>query len=692
MNDIFLQALRLAHNGVAVVPVAQDGTKRPAIYSWKKYQEQLPTPEELTEWFGKGTQSGLGAICGAVSGNLEMLELEGRAVAADLLTQAKEMAINSGFGDLWQKIQDGYCETTPSGGIHWLYKISDAKVPGNTHLARRPGENGGIDVLCETRGEGGFVILAPSAGTCHPSGRAWSMISGSIETIPTITFAEREQLHLLFQCFDEMPTVESIANQLSSKEPNLALPGDDYNSKVSWDQILTPLGWSKVYSKGDQIAWRRPNKTEGISATTNFNGKDNLYVFSTSTIFEANHSYSKFAAFACLEHNNDYKKAAAALRAQGYGASSEIKPLATLAAHSPSLVTLRDENEEQSTSSWIPEFINADEIVDEPKPNILARADGESVFYSGKINALFGESESGKTWVALEAVRQELDQGNNVFYLDFEDSKRGIYNRLQTLNVPLNAFKVFQYANPTEALEPGVREALLGHIAEFLPTLIVVDGVNAAMNMLGLDLEKNKDATAFSQEVLRPLRIHGAGIITIDHVTKSKDNRGNYAIGAQAKRADIDGCAIAVDVVTPFGRGIDGCLALKVTKDRPGYVRAICQNGSELGQAIIKALPDGKLKITIEGATTQISSHDKNMEKVSNYLESYGGELGLNEIKIGLRNEQAGMGSDGVRIALVSLTQRGYVEMQKQGQKSLYKHRQGYVAAFVNSLDLQNDQ
>ncbi|NCY14277.1 MAG: NADPH-dependent assimilatory sulfite reductase hemoprotein subunit, partial [Synechococcaceae bacterium WB8_1A_041] len=148
----------------------------------------------------------------------------------------------------------------------------------------------------------------------------------------------------------------------------------------------------------------------------------------------------------------------------------------------------------------------------------------------------------------IDWFRQELDKGNTVFYLDFEDSVRGIYNRLKTLGADLRHFKSFLYSNPTEALTAGAREALLTKIDEYKPSLIVVDGVNAAMNIMGLDLEKNKDATSFSQEVLRPLRLHNAAIITIDHVTKSKDNRGNYAIGAQAKRADIDGCAVAVEV------------------------------------------------------------------------------------------------------------------------------------------------
>jgi hypothetical protein len=690
MDDIYLAALQLTKEGISVVPVSVDGSKKPAPFTWRKYQEERPTTQELIDWFGKGTQQGVGAICGAVSGNLEMLELEGRAVAAQIHIQAKDMAENSGLGDLWQKIQDGYCEVTPSGGIHWLYRIKDGQVPGNQKLARRPGENGGVDVLCETRGEGGFVILAPSAGSCHPSGEPWKILSGSIQTIPSITMEEREALFSIFRCFDEMPKIENIAQEVKSREVNLSLPGDDYNSKVTWEQILTPLGWSKVYTKGEAIAWRRPGKNEGISATTNFNGKDNLYVFTTSTIFESEHSYSKFAAYATLEHNGDFKKAASALRSQGYGKPVELNSLPNLPTHSPSLVTLRDENEEPTTSSWLPEFINADNIFDEPEPSILRRADGHHIFYAGKINALFGESESGKTWIALEAVRQELEKNNTVFYLDFEDSVRGIYNRLNTLGADLRHFKTFLYSNPSEPLTQGAREALLTRIDEFKPSLIVVDGVNAAMNVMGLDLEKNKDATSFSQEVLRPMRLHNAAIITIDHVTKSKDNRGNYAIGAQAKRADIDGCAVAVEVEIAFGRGIDGALALKVTKDRPGFVRAICQEGKNLGVANIKALELGGIKITLEGATVEVFTLEKKMEQVSQFMADHGVEMNKNEIAKRLRSEGLPIGNDGLKVILDSLVNRRCLSVKQVGQKNLYRHEMAYLVNDLKSLPVDN--
>ncbi len=107
-------------------------------------------------------------------------------------------------------------------------------------------------------------------------------------------------------------------------------------------------------------------------------------------------------------------------------------------------------------------------------------------------------------------------------------------------------------------------------------------------------------------------------------MTKSKDNRGNYAIGAQAKRADIDGVAIACDVSLPFGRGIDGALDLKVTKDRPGYVRALCPDAKTLGVANIRNGKDGSISVSISGGTVAIASADSRLELVSQFMEAHG--------------------------------------------------------------------
>jgi hypothetical protein len=674
-TDILLTALEFANQGISVVPVATDGTKRPGIASWKQYQEIRPTTTELMTWFADA--QGVGVICGKVSGNLEMLELEGRAVADKMHLDLKEMAGNAGLGEVWDRINNGYVEMTPSGGIHWLYRI-DGEVPGNTKLARKPGENDRIDVLAETRGEGGFVIVAPTNGTCHPSGGAWTMLVGSAKSIPTLTVAERQGLHQLFATFDCVPKVEFVTEELAPKGVNLT-PGDDYNAKVTWEQVLEPLGWKKVYTnKAGVTSWRRPGKSEGISATTNHAGNDKFFCFSSSTQFEPERSYSKFAIFTLVEHQADFTASARALRSQGYGEAR--KELTSLEVHSPSLVQLHDEEGNIKESSWIPKEIGESELEEEEPPSMLRREDGNCLLYAGKINAIFGESESGKTWIALEAIRQELEKNNIVFYLDFEDSARSILNRLKTLRVKSDKFKMFRYANPDEPLGEGIGEIMRTQIMAYLPTLIVVDGVNAAMNLLGLDLEKNKDATHFSQKVLKPLRIGGAGILTIDHVTKSKDNRGNYAIGAQAKRADIDGAAFAVSVALPFGRGIDGALDITCTKDRPGFVRAICPDAKTVGVANLKSLADGGIAVSISGGAVAISNADQRMEQVSKFLETHGYEMNFNDIKKRLRDEGIGMGSDMVRLALDTLVARGAVAVRQLGQKNLYAHKNTFIA------------
>ncbi|HSG61297.1 MAG TPA: bifunctional DNA primase/polymerase, partial [Pseudomonadales bacterium] len=661
-SDILLRALELANQGISVVPVATDGSKRPGIASWKEFQERRPTTDELMRWFSAA--EGVGVICGKVSGNLEMLELEGRAVADKMHLEIKELAISANLGHIWDRLNNGYVEMTPSGGLHWLYRI-DGEVPGNTKLARRPGENGGIDVLAETRGEGGFVIVAPTNGTCHPSGGKWEMLAGSPASIPTLTVAERNELHRLFMTFDAIPKQDVITEQIKQKSEGLT-PGDDYNAKVTWDQILEPLGWKKIRTDSDgTVKWCRPGKDFGISATSNYAGTDKFYVFSSSTIFEPHRSYSKFAVFSLVEHQGDFSAAAKALRSLGYG--QPRAELGTLEVHSPSLVQLHNEEGEVVESSWIPKPIVETELADEPPPSMLRREDGNCLLYAGKINAIFGESESGKTWLALEAIRQELEKNNIVFYIDFEDSARGILNRLKTMRVPTEKFKFFRYANPDTDLEAGIGELMRTEIMAYLPTLIVVDGVNAAMNLLGLDLEKNKDATEFSRRVLKPLRIGGAGILTIDHVTKSKDNRGNYAIGAQAKRADIDGAAFAVSVAMPFGRGIDGALDITCTKDRPGFVRAICPDAKTVGVANLRSLPDGGISVSISGGTVVISNAEQRMEQVSHFLEAHGYEMNFNDIKRKLREEGNGMGSDMVKMALDALVGRGDISVRNQG-------------------------
>lgn len=253
--------------------------------------------------------------------------------------------------------------------------------------------------------------------------------------------------------------------------------------------------------------------------------------------------------------------------------------------------------EQPPPTSWAPRdlaaALNGEQ---EPGPDHLQRADGAHLFYSGKVNGLIGESESGKTWIALLATAQALTTGRRVLFLDFEDTAVGVINRLQAMGV--RDFSGFAYIDPDSQLGPREQTDLQSAL-DTDPHLIVLDGVNAAMTLLGLDLMSNKDATTFAQILLKPLSRTGAAVVYVDHLPKNTENQSKGGIGAQAKRAMTTGCAIRVDVKAEFGRGKNGILKLSVDKDRPGHVRGIAQ-GRHIGDVHLTSNLDGTVGAVIE--------------------------------------------------------------------------------------------
>jgi hypothetical protein len=107
-------------------------------------------------------------------------------------------------------------------------------------------------------------------------------------------------------------------------------PGDHFNQRVTWSDILTPRGWKVFCTSREVTYWTRPWKETGVSASTGFcrgpSGLDLLWVFSTSAApFEAEQSYSRFAAYALLNHHGDFTSATKALGAAGYGLRITLK-------------------------------------------------------------------------------------------------------------------------------------------------------------------------------------------------------------------------------------------------------------------------------------------------------------------------------------------------------------------------------
>lgn len=323
------------------MPIRQDGTKKP-IGQWLRYMDERADAGQMSEWFENDHQQGMAIICGKVSGNLEMLELEGRAADAEHLDKVVSACREAGILWLWDTLtSDGYAEWTPSGGIHLLYRITDHEVPGNTKVASRPKRDEELTeaeqkvraakpdaffmtTLAETRGEGGYVIVAPSGGTVHPSGDSWTVVAGEIGKIPSISWDDRCLLHAAITKALDIPAPRAVLPPKPAL-PKLASgakrPGDDFNERGSWD-FFERAGWSILEVKGSTTYWVKPgsNPRDGHHATTGHSPDgDRLYVFSTATQFPAETPITKFAAYTELEHAGNWSAATKALAAEGYG-------------------------------------------------------------------------------------------------------------------------------------------------------------------------------------------------------------------------------------------------------------------------------------------------------------------------------------------------------------------------------------
>jgi len=288
--------------------IATGDTKR-AILPWKEYQLRFLTEQEIMTQFSHPQAVGIAVICGQVSGNLEVVDVDTKYDTTGTLWEDYKKEIEP----LLEKL---YIVRTKSGGYHIYYRCE--VINGNQKLARRPATDEEIKdnpnvkevVLIETRGEGGYVIAPPSPGYEKLSEFA----------IPVLTLDERELLLSAARSFDKIieevrPDPKTIQQASSFKKT----PWDDYNERCDAVALLEQYGWTFVQRKGQRSLMRRPGHTDQYSSGDFHHDLNLLKVFSSSTQFELGKGYKPFAIYAYLAHNKDFSAAARQLLADGYG-------------------------------------------------------------------------------------------------------------------------------------------------------------------------------------------------------------------------------------------------------------------------------------------------------------------------------------------------------------------------------------
>lgn len=159
-NNFLEAALVYARNGWSVIPVQPKG-KVPLV-PWQAFTSQRATEEQINAWWSETPDANVGLVTGVVSG----------LVAVDIDPDRGGQA-----RPIYGEAPTSLIAKTGGGGYHLFYKHPGGRV-GNQVTPE------GIDV----RGDGGFVVVAPSV---HSSGSSYEWVrSGSAgATLPRTLFA-----------------------------------------------------------------------------------------------------------------------------------------------------------------------------------------------------------------------------------------------------------------------------------------------------------------------------------------------------------------------------------------------------------------------------------------------------------------------------------------------------------------------
>jgi hypothetical protein len=315
MADTPLLEAALAYRAarLSIIP-CQLEDKKPFIPIWKPYQSRLASEIDLRIWFARAPA--LAVVTGAGSGGLEILDFDNKG-APDAITLYTNWCtlVDSLISGLTQVLP---IERSQHGGYHIFYRCS--AVGRSQKLARRAPTAAELAAesqmrsitLIETRGEGGYCVIAPTPG--------YQLLRGDWTHIPIITPEARAHMidsaRALNQQVDAVIGQQQPTARAAFSRPR---PGDAFNAHGDPLPYLEQAGWHVTHKHDKTLYLCRPGKPSGVSATLSYVAPNVLYMFSSNAApFEPERGYSPFAVYALLEHNGNFSAATQALAGMGY--------------------------------------------------------------------------------------------------------------------------------------------------------------------------------------------------------------------------------------------------------------------------------------------------------------------------------------------------------------------------------------
>ncbi len=261
---------------------------------WKIYSERKPTEEEFKSWL-KWPSQNYAIVCGEIS-NLVVFDVD-----------------TKNGGDPTPFLNRGLYEIrTPSGGYHF-YTPYDPLFKSTKHK-----KEDGILKAVDVQSNNALVFAPPSK---FANGKYILVHDASIIPLPDDLFIK------VLNALEPEKESKQYTPYIAPANVDGGRPGDIFNALASWEDVLYPLGWTKVgheNSNGVQY-WRRPGKKDGISASTNWNGHNLFFPYTTFfSELDPKRGYTKFRLLALMKYGGDYKKAARDLVVGNYKRVSDL--------------------------------------------------------------------------------------------------------------------------------------------------------------------------------------------------------------------------------------------------------------------------------------------------------------------------------------------------------------------------------
>ena len=316
MTDLLKAAFEYKQAGMSIVGITNN--KRAFPWHWGKYQNEIISDEFLFRIFSNSNVMGIAIVCGNISGNLEVIDMDTKYDLSGTLFDRYCEQVYSNSPELYQKLP---IAITKNKGYHFFYRCEE--IGNYSALAKRlcteteklanPDEK--IKVLIEIIAKGGYVVTHPTIG--------YSFIQHDLKKIPCISPSERLLLFTIARSFNEYYEPEPIIIHPRIHYYDPQSPFDDYNSRgdvlYALSDLLVRHGWIKVKTTSKRTYFRRPGNTDH-DTSGDYNHQLGLFgVKSTNTDFQRDKGYKPHAVYAILECNGDFKLAAKRLLAEGYG-------------------------------------------------------------------------------------------------------------------------------------------------------------------------------------------------------------------------------------------------------------------------------------------------------------------------------------------------------------------------------------